>query len=1031
MASLINDLASWARSPISSSFASSSATYLPASSSSEKIMDEKEPPRSEKCELRVEGMTCGSCVEAIEGALRDQEGIHSIKVALLAERAAIEYDPSLWNVDKLEISDVGFDASFIPPTRADVVQLKIYGMTCSSCTNTIETGLSAVPGITSVAVNLASETCTVHFDRSVVTPREMVGHIEDMGFDAILSDQNDATQLQSLTRMKEVLEWKSRFLWSLAFALPVFFLHMIGPKIAGVREFLCLRLFNAIYLGDVLSFFFTTPAQFWIGGRFYKNAFKSLKHGSATMDVLVVLGTSAAYFYSVFVMIAAMFNTMPDYRPHLFFETSTMLFMFISLGRYLENKAKGKTSAALTDLMALAPSMATIYTDAPACTKEKKIATELVEVGDIVKIVPGDKIPADGTVVKGSSSVDESALTGEALPVNKAVGDTVIGGTVNGLGTFDMIVTRAGKDTALSQVVRLVEEAQTSKAPIQAFADKVAGKFVPTVISLAGLTFLAWILLSSFMDDSHLPAMFHAHGTSKLAVCVQMCISVIVVACPCALGLATPTAIMVGTGMGAKNGILIKGGRALEASKSIKRIVFDKTGTVTVGKLTVMGMHWVPAPGLMSNTELYAGDTGLDGLCADGATSRKEIVAMVSATEARSEHPLAKAIATYGKELLGTSGPEASVEDFESFTGQGVKAKIRCQGKTHIVFIGSASFVTSGGLSSSLLDNKSTPQYIPSSLTAYETQETSIGRTVIFVSLLPTSASGKSSADPKPILAVSLADAPKPSSKQAVQALERMGIEVSMMTGDSKATAVAVAKQVGIRPENVWAGMSPKGKAALVTELMEKHGGGVAMVGDGINDSPALVAATVGIALSSGTSVAIEAADIVLMRSDLLDVVAALHLSRSIFSVIRRNLIWACIYNVLGIPLAMGFFLPFGLYMHPMLAGAAMAFSSVSVVCSSLTLKWWTRPADSVMPEERAALARGQGIALAATPNVPDSGAGWTGMFLDSAASVLDSARVRAFGGLFSAGARRSNEYGYSQLPVEMDQRVESSSSPV
>jgi Cu+-exporting ATPase len=996
-------------------------------------MDTKEKDsehvQSEKCELRIEGMTCGSCVEAIEGMLRDQKGIHSIKVALLAERGIVEYDPLVWTVDKLvnEISDIGFDATFLPPTRADVVQLRIYGMTCSSCTGTVEAGLSAVPGITSVAVSLATETCTIHFDRSVVTPREMVSHMEDMGFDAILSDQQDATQLQSLTRMKEVLEWKSRFFWSLAFAIPVFFINMIGPSIPGVQDFLAFRLFSCIYLGDILSWIITTPAQFWIGGRFYRNAYKSLKHGSATMDVLIVLGTSAAYFYSVISMIAAMFNTTPDYRPHLFFETSTMLFMFVSLGRYLENKAKGKTSAALTDLMSLAPSMATIYTDAPACTQEKKIATELVEVGDTVKLVPGDKIPADGNLVKGSSSVDESAITGEALPVTKLVGDSVIGGTVNGLGTFDMIVTRAGKDTALSQIVRLVEEAQTSKAPIQAFADRVAGKFVPTVISLAGLTLLVWLLLSTFVDDDHLPSMFHSHGTSKLAVCIQMCISVIVVACPCALGLATPTAIMVGTGMGAKNGILIKGGRALEASKSIKRVVVDKTGTVTVGKLDVMGMHWVPAPGRMVNTELYAGDTGLDGFCADGVTGRREIVAMVSATEARSEHPLAKAIASYGKDLLGTSGPEATVEEFESITGQGVKAKIRCQGKMHTLLVGSASFITMSG-TSAVLDSDA-HRYIPSSLASYEAQETSTGRTIIFVSLLSGSASGKGSAHPQPLLAVSLADAPKPSSRHAVKALERMGIEVYMMTGDAKATAIAIAKQVGIRPEGVWAGMSPKGKAAMVTELMEKHGGGVAMVGDGINDSPALVAATVGIALSSGTSVAIEAADIVLMRSDLLDVVAALHLSRKIFSVIRRNLVWACIYNILGIPLAMGFFLPFGLYMHPMLAGAAMAFSSVSVVCSSLTLKWWVRPADSVMPEDRAAL--GRGVSLAATPSgVPDSGAGWTGMFLDSAASVLDSAKVRAFGGLFSAGAgggRRGGEYGYSQLPVEMDQRVDSS----
>ncbi|KAG6821451.1 hypothetical protein H0H93_010175 [Arthromyces matolae] len=932
-------------------------------SSKEGALDE---PLSEKCELRIEGMTCGSCVEAIEGMLRDQKGIHSIKVALLAERGVVEYDPAHWTVDKLidEISDIGFDASFIPPVRADTLTLRIYGMTCSSCTATIESGLSSVPGITSVAVSLATETCTVDFDRALIGPREMVERIEEMGFDAMLSDQQDATQLQSLTRAKEVLEWRRRFIWSFSFAFPVFFISMIGPRIPFIKSIISFHLFNAIYLGDVLQLLITTPAQFWVGSKFYRSAYKALRHGSATMDVLVMLGTSAAYFYSLCVILSAIFNSTPNYRPFLFFETSSMLIMFVSLGRYLENKAKGKTSAALTDLMSLAPSMATIYTDAPSCTQEKKIAIELVQVGDTVKLVPGDKVPADGTVIKGSSSVDESAITGEAIPVLKQAGDTVIGGTVNCLGTFDMIVTRAGKDTALSQIVRLVEEAQTSKAPIQAFADRLAGYFVPTVVSLAAITFIGWAIVTSVVTEESLPQMFLKHGASKLAVCLQMCISVVVVACPCALGLATPTAIMVGTGVGAQNGILIKGGRALEASKSIKRVVLDKTGTVTLGKLTVVGMHWVPnassSLSAVDDREMYAGDVTLDGLCADGSTGKREALAMVSAIEAKSEHPLAKAIATYGKDIVGIGGPIASVESFESATGAGVRAIVSCTGHKYTLLVGKAGFIT-----------QSPEAYIPNSLSKFEEQEAVLGRTVVYVSILPKA----NSALPIPILGISLADAPKPSSKHAIQALHAMGIEVNMMTGDAKPTALAIAKQVGIRPEGVWAEMTPSGKASIISELIEKHGAGVAMVGDGINDSPALVASTVGIALSSGTSVAIEAADIVLMRSDLLDVVAALHLSRSIFSVIKRNLVWACIYNVVGIPLAMGLFLPFGLYMHPMMAGAAMAFSSVSVVTSSLTLKWWRRPQSSLMPQESMTATSGS--------------AGWTGMFMDSAGSVL------------------------------------------
>ncbi|RXW18708.1 hypothetical protein EST38_g7144 [Candolleomyces aberdarensis] len=612
-----------------------------------------------------------------------------------------------------------------------------------------------------------------------------------------------------------------------------------------------------------------------------------------------------------------------------------------------------------------------------------------------------------------------------------------------------MLVTRAGKDTALSQIVRLVEEAQTSKAPIQAFADRVAGYFVPAVIGLALVTLLLWVLVTTIVPEDKLPGMFiHTKGASKLAVCLQMCISVVVVACPCALGLATPTAIMVGTGMGAKNGILIKGGRALEASRHITRIVLDKTGTVTVGKLSVVGLHWAPPHTdkdkrrAVLDEEVYGGDTGLDGFSADGVTGRRTVIAMVSATEARSEHPLAKAIATYGKELLGTSGdaPEATIQDFESITGEGVKAKVQCGGKIHSVFVGSSRFATStrstsgtaahmasGGMGGEALHAESEAhRYIPTSLVAYEKQETSLGRTVIFVSILHPD---DTSLHLRPILAVSLADEPKPSSKCAIKALEKMGIEVNMMTGDGRATAIAVAKQVGIRPEGVWASMSPKGKASMIAELMKKDAeegrkgkkSGTAMVGDGINDSPALVAATLGIALSSGTSVAIEAADIVLMRSDLLDVVAALHLSRTIFSTIRRNFVWACVYNVVGIPLAMGMFLPFGLYMHPMLAGAAMASSSVSVVGSSLLLKRWRRPESSVMPQGAGAPGSGRGLdGMLEMPTGETSGAGWTGMFVDQSATLLTSMR-----GLFSAGPVSSRQAdGYSQLPVEMDSRV-------
>ncbi|CAE6387545.1 unnamed protein product [Rhizoctonia solani] len=914
-----------------------------------------------KSEFRVEGMTCGACVKSIEDGLRSQPGICSIQVALLAERAVVEYDPVAWTDDKIaeEISDMGFDATLIPTSATSTLALRVFGMTCGSCVATIEKQVATLPGVLSVAVSLPTERAQIEYNRALVNPRDIVECVEDCGFDAVLADDNDATQMQSLTKTKEIQVWRRQFWTSFAFAVPVVFIGMVAMHIPFLMPIVNYRICTGIYLGDLLVFFLTIPVQFWLGRRFYHNAWKAVKHGSATMDVLVVLGTTSAFVYSFFVMVCAMFNSNPDFRPAVFFDTSTMLITFVSLGRYLENSAKGKTSAALTDLMALAPSMATIYTDAPACTVEKKIATELVQVGDTVKIVPGDKIPADGTLLKGTSTVDESAVTGEPVPALKQIGDSVIGGTVNGLGTFDMLVTRAGNDTALAQIVKLVEEAQTSKAPIQAFADKVAGYFVPTVISLALVTFLAWLVISHLLAPESLPKLFTAPGETRLAVCLKLCISVVVVACPCALGLSTPTAIMVGTGVGAKNGILIKGGRALEASKDVKTVVLDKTGTVTEGKLTLVDLVWA---GDDDGFEGLVDGTSLEGLTADGQTSKRDMLSMVSVAEARSEHPLARAIAHYGKSTLGPH-TEPTIESFESVTGQGVKARMTLAshvGRT--LLIGNAAFISDTNL--------------PPKLQKFTDRESAQGRSVVFASLSKL-----------PILAVSLSDVPKPSSAPAIKALHSMGIRVCLMTGDSAPTAHAIAHEVGIPREYVWAGMSPKGKAAKITEM----GKGVAMVGDGINDSPALVAASVGIALSSGTSIAVEAADIVLMRSSLLDVVAALHLSRSIFSTIRRNLVWACVYNILGIPLAMGVGLPWGVSVHPMLAGGAMAFSSVSVVGSSLLLRFWKRP--YVEGEIDVEVERKQSVLGGVWENVR----GWKG---------------------------KSNSAGYQAVPVEMVDRV-------
>jgi len=761
------------------------------------------------------------------------------------------------------------------------------------------------------------------------------------------STENE-TQLASLRKYRETARWRRTFLISACFAVPNFMIgmmHMYLPFMGWTQW----KLITGIYLGPLMCLFLTIPVQCFLAKRFYINAYKSLKHGSATMDVLVVLGTTAAFTYSVLNMFFGMFSSDKDYKPQVFFDTSTMLITFVSLGRYIENLAKGKTSAALTDLMALTPSSATIFVDPKNHTDgapTRKIPTELVQVDDVVLVVPGEKIAADGIVISGVTTVDESMVTGESLTIAKAVDSHVVGGTVNGLGTITFRVTRAGSDTTLAHIVKLVEEAQTSKAPIQQFADRVAGVFVPVVISLALLTFFAWMSIAMF--KRHLPKVFSAPGASKFGVCLKLCISVVVVACPCALGLSTPTAVMVGTGVGAKNGILIKGGRALEACKDVRRVVVDKTGTVTIGKMIAADICW--APGTVPITEAGLSEAqALSLTTAAPPLQRHTVLSLISLAESRSEHPLAVAVASYGREKLseaGLSPPLGDVTEFESVPGQGIEALVRMHNRDERVRVGKATYVLAekAGEGSSQL---------PGLLQRFANEQTNMANIVVFVSVIREGQA-------IPVLALSLADTPKPTSAQAIAALRSMGIKVTMLTGDSEATARAVARQVGIDEDEVYAGVSPKGKATIVGNLSAD--GDVAMVGDGINDSPALVAASLGIALGSGTSVAIEAADAVLMRSDLLDVVAALDLGRTIYSKIKANLVWATFYNILMIPLAMGFFLPWGFHLHPMMAAAAMAFSSVSVVLSSLTLKWWRRPANSVPPGEyveRGGVARG------------------------------------------------------------------------
>ncbi|EON68988.1 hypothetical protein W97_08246 [Coniosporium apollinis CBS 100218] len=926
--------------------------------------------------VAIEGMTCGACTSAVEGGFKDVDGVLQFNISLLAERAVIVHDPSKLSAAQIAeiIEDRGFDAkilssadgaSQVSSTNA-TVHLKIYGMPDTKSALDLESSLKSMSGIISAAVNFSTSRAAITHTPSIIGLRALVEATEAAGYNALVADADDNNaQLESLAKTKEIQEWRRAFITSASFALPVFLTSMIFPMFLPFLDYGSIKVFRGLWLGDVVCLFLTIPVQFGIGKRFYKSAFRSLRHGAPTMDVLVVLGTSAAFFFSVAAMIVSLL-TPPHTRPSVVFETSTMLITFITLGRYLENRAKGQTSKALSHLMSLAPSMATIYADPIAAAKaaenwdgsadltekvsanseqtgvaseEKVIPTELIEVGDIVILKPGDKIPADGTVLRGESYVDESMVTGEAMPILKKKGQLLMAGTVNGAGRVDFFVTRAGRDTQLSQIVRLVQEAQTSRAPIQRTADVVAGYFVPIIITLGFATFVAWMVLSHVLPTP--PPVFLSEASGgKIMVCVKLCISVIVFACPCALGLSTPTAVMVGTGVGAEHGILVKGGAVLETATKVSHIVFDKTGTLTVGKMSV------------SNTDLSS----------DWASDEKRAQLwwmLIGLAEMGSEHPIAKAIVLAAKNHLGL-GPDGaldgSVGDFEAVVGKGIAATVEAaispSRQRHRIHIGNAAYLRSQSIA------------VPSS----STDPASISS-----SDLPDPASfsldNDHQAAPKPSDAISagttaihaaidgvytgrlaLSDTLKPTARSTILALARLGITASIVTGDQLAPALVVARQVGIPAEHVHAGATPADKRAIIERLQKPRSEGgmgetVAMVGDGINDSPALATASIGIALASGTDVAMEAADIVLIKDgDLLAVPAALHLSQTIFRRIKANLLWATIYNAVGLPFAMGVFLPWGLSLHPMAAGAAMACSSVSVVLSSLALRWWRRP---------------------------------------------------------------------------------------
>lgn len=910
--------------------------------------------------VTIEGMTCGACTSAVEGGFKDVPGIVQFNISLLAERAVILHDPNKISTSQIveTIEDRGFDAKVVSSIEEGVqtsgsstsVQLKVYGLPSPESAADLQQTLKNTPGIVSANVDFATTRATISHIPSQIGLREIVESVEEAGYNALVADSDDNNaQLESLAKTKEIQDWYRAFKTSLAFAIPVFVISMFLPMFVPALDFGSIKLpvIPGLWLGDVLCLIFTIPVQFGIGKRFYISAWKSIKHGSPTMDVLVTLGTSAAFFFSCVAMAVSIVSSQHS-RPATTFDTSTMLITFITLGRFLENRAKGQTSRALSRLMSLAPSTAKIYADPIAAAKaaegweapiqsdekaasgssiaERTVPTELIEVGDIVILKPGDKIPADGLVTRGESYVDESMVTGEAMPILKTQKSPLMAGTVNGAGRIEFKVTRAGRDTQLSQIVRLVQEAQTSRAPIQRMADIVAGYFVPIIITLGLSTFVGWMVLSHILPDP--PSIFRSDASGgTLMICVKLCIAVIVFACPCALGLATPTAVMVGTGIGAEQGILIKGGAALETATKIKHVVLDKTGTLTMGKMSVSGAE-------------------LEQRWNASSEQRQLFWTVVGLAETGSEHPIAKAIVAGAKERLGLSvdaALEGTAGEFQSTVGKGVCASVEpasSLGRRRFdLAIGNASFLRKKGVQlptspEEEYDRIDTPRrqsLAAASASAAKTE--SAGITTIHVSI-----------DNKYAGSIGLSDTLKPSARACIQALNRLGISTSLVTGDQAATAHYVASLIGIAPENVFAGVLPSGKQAIIEDF-QKHGQIVAMVGDGINDSPALATANVGISLASGTDVAMEAADIVLMKpNQLMDIAAALHLSRTIFRRIKVNLLLSCIYNAVGLPIAMGFLLPWGIQLPPLAAGAAMACSSVTVVVSSLLLKLWHRP---------------------------------------------------------------------------------------
>jgi Cu+-exporting ATPase len=833
-------------------------------------------PEARRLDFGIHGMSCASCVAAVERALETVPGVRQATVNLATERGSVHYDPAL--AEPGAVIRAVAQAGYTP--AVEKVTIPVSGISCASCVAAIEGALQQTPGVISATVNFATNAATVEFAPATATMGDLRAAIREAGYEPLeVGVDASPADHEKAAREREIRTLQRKLVTGAVLTVPVVLgsMHHWFPWIP-------VSLRNSWVL-----LVLTTPVQFWVGAHFYRGAWAALRHKTSDMNTLIAVGTSAAYFYSLAMTAAPEFFRARGIAPAVHYETAAVIITLILLGRLLEAIAKGRTSQAMKRLMGLRAKTARVVRGG----QETDIPVDEVRIGDMVIVRPGEKVPVDGVVREGASAVDESMLTGESIPVEKRPGDPVIGATLNKTGAFRLEATKVGKDTVLAQIIRLVEEAQGSKAPIQRLADYVASIFVPTVIAIATLTFLAWWLLGP--RPVFLFAMLNF-------------VAVLIIACPCALGLATPTAIMVGTGKGAELGILIRSGESLETAHKVRTIVLDKTGTLTKGEPEVTDVVPSAAPSPagrvpgVPRAESKASDFGPRTLDASAA----ELLRLAASLERGSEHPLGEAIV---KRAKGDDVTLADVEEFEAVPGHGVRGRVN--GRT--VLLGNTRFLAESGVETSELAGTA------ALLSAQ-------GKTPMYVAV-----------DGRAAGLIAVADTLKESSARAVQALLRLGLEVIMITGDNKNTATAIAKQAGI--DRVLAEVLPERKAEEIRRL-QSQGKVVAMVGDGINDAPALAQADVGIAIGTGTDVAMEASDVTLIRGDLTGVVAAIQLSQRTMRTIKQNLFWAFIYNILGIPLAAGAFYPFfGLLLDPMVASVAMALSSVSVVSNSLRLR--------------------------------------------------------------------------------------------